>query len=526
MRIFRSYHGLPSGLVAVASAILGQLSSGQAQTAPPRDPVTFARPEPGALSRPVSDKLAEVLSLKDFTKGDGVTIDTAGFVNALNAARGTPNLTQASGVSIYVPPLMNGKCYQIDRTIVIEAWNGFDMYGAGWASCLQAVGSSMRSLILMKGSYSGHIRNLHLVAVPQHPIDTFIEMTQGNPAGPGHTSQANLLEDVWLDASRGGVTDSVVVDGEDANNDFHTFVRVLVQGFTDAAFKLVGSQSYSHRFQDCRISGYYTANGTSHWGKYGVKAISSSADSGKGSGGAASFSWSGGSVGTSEYDFYINGYSDFPYDISGFDDESAGGELLYAVGTPSFVVLRNGRFARTNADSQTDFIHADGISLAVSDLTANSFRAGGDPADMTIYYKTSGNPNGQPELTIADSQVVTTRKTPSTFFTSGQNPITFLTYSNFSILSPHATSNTFFGGVRSYSPEIQTEKLNANSVAIAPRRVSELGAASPGAIAYVTDSSTNVIGSRVAGAGKYAVMVASPDGQNWYVVAAPPADTK
>ena len=111
---------------------------------------TYIPPEPGAVARPVADKLAETVSARDFgAHGDGVTDDTGALNTAIEAAR-------TANHSLFIP----AGNYLI-RGLTITG--GIDIYGEGAPlnSVLTYTGSGTALRLENAG---GRLRNLNIAS--------------------------------------------------------------------------------------------------------------------------------------------------------------------------------------------------------------------------------------------------------------------------------------------------------------------------------------------------------------------------
>jgi hypothetical protein len=255
------------------------------------------------------------------------TITTAAF-NAASAALGTGN-----GARMICPPGI----YNLNSTFLILNTYGAEFDGAGYACSITWSGNSAGPVVYSRGNISSHFRNFSVQISSSNPVAKVFEISDSTA-----TSSADLIENVQINcgsgSSGGYCTDGFLVDGPDANNDFHYWRNVRVLSYTRSAFHLLGGQSYSHYFEMCQALGIYEGA----TGLYGVYS--------PGTGGySASFTWKGGGMSSSVWDFYVGGDTIFPINIYDIDNESSGG-LVYAHGG-NFVSFYGGRWYGTHTGS-------------------------------------------------------------------------------------------------------------------------------------------------------------------------------
>jgi hypothetical protein len=111
---------------------------------------TYITPEPGAVARPVADKLADIVSAKDFgARGDGVTDDTEALRTAIVAA-------QSNSRSLFIP----AGNYLI-RGLTLSG--GIDIYGDG-APLNSILTYSGTGAALHLENAGGRLRNLSIAS--------------------------------------------------------------------------------------------------------------------------------------------------------------------------------------------------------------------------------------------------------------------------------------------------------------------------------------------------------------------------
>ncbi len=134
-----------------------------------------------------------------------------------------------------------------------------------------------------------------------------VQIVRDNAVGSTIVPVHNHLHHIWMDGGNCLVF-GFLVDGVDANNDFHLFEHCEVANYADSAWRLPTSQSYNNKMVNCRAIG----NGATS--KCAVK-----------TGGhlAGTFYWSGGATfGNTECDFYM-GRSYQPYIIEFCNSENS-----------------------------------------------------------------------------------------------------------------------------------------------------------------------------------------------------------
>ncbi|HXJ39243.1 MAG TPA: hypothetical protein VNH18_08180, partial [Bryobacteraceae bacterium] len=384
--------------------------------------------------------MTETISAKDYVAGNGVSLDTIGLQKAISALRGgSPSAVATIAPALFIPALGQGGCYRTDQTIVIEAFTGPDIYGSGWGSCIEWVGGPTGPIIHLKGNYHLTLRNLRIQNAVGHPVDTAVEITHGENTGAAATSQHDLIENIWIRSPDGTIEKPILVDATnsgfriDGNNDYHQFRDVLITGYPDTAVTLVGSQSYSHQFFNCLFLGYYSHNGVQHRAHVAVKALSISAYAGGASGGAPSFSWhGGGTAGHDQYSFYIDGYSDAPNVIEGFDSEEDGANLLYSVNNYGSNVLENFRWTTNDRRASTDFIHQNGGKLTIRNARPGARTTGGIEVPITLWYEPANSTISLPAVRLSGLDLPATYTDLSQVMTGAYNPSTYLDYEDFS----------------------------------------------------------------------------------------------
>ncbi len=189
---------------------------------------SFVQSGMGAVSRSVTDKVRECVSVRDFgATGDGVTDDTLAIQRAL----------AASG-SVYVPP----GTYRVTSTIVLGV--NQSLRGAGQASIMAASASSFH-VIEMRASYAT-LCNLKITGG-----DCGLKLY-------GHSGPCvqNAISDLVISGAKTGV----LLDGYNNSSNpcyWNNFERVLVLSPSVQGIRLLksgaGDTPNANRFNQCRV---------------------------------------------------------------------------------------------------------------------------------------------------------------------------------------------------------------------------------------------------------------------------------
>jgi hypothetical protein len=327
-----------------------------------------------------ADVSAEIAAIENKLHNEFVSVvdrgaDPTGVKDSSAAFQSAVSTLKDSGLrggKLIIPP---GN-YSIASTIVIRDFYGLEVAGSGWQSMLTWTGDTTGPVLRFEGNFSSHIHDFAVNVTAMHPVATGIEITDSTTKGP--TSTGVNMSDLWIRGNNGYLKDGIVVDGQDANNDYHHFTNVRVSNYTDAGWWLKGGQSYSHRFDQCAANGYST-------GSYGVRATTSAG----GRGFVASFHWHGGGVTSHLWDFYIDGSSAYPYVIDGVDDESDGGLVYSSGGTSNQIIVANARWNRKGDSTNPEFAHVVGGNLTIVDSTIVS-NGTKTREQLTIYHTGAG----------------------------------------------------------------------------------------------------------------------------------------
>lgn len=257
----------------------------------------------GAINRPINEKLAESISVKDFgAVGDGITDDSAAFIAAMNAVVSDGfNKVKA----LYVP---SGN-YLITQTNVLGQWNsintsvykgiiGFSLIGEGSGNTTITLQNTGASDLYLWNNYSGTpgVSANNSLQFPTFKGITFTSSasSSGNcygfysyGTGNGYPSQgfqfyncdfnnfkiafwagglANSSENSWFGGKAYGCGTFFYCDSQQSVN--HNFYGVSCESYSDYAFKFqYGGQiavvggSYISSSTNSRLLSITTVNG-------------------------------------------------------------------------------------------------------------------------------------------------------------------------------------------------------------------------------------------------------------------------
>jgi hypothetical protein len=190
-------------------------------------PPDFTATGTGAVTRGVTDKLADAVSIKDFgAVGDGLNNDTTAIQNAL-----------AAHDSVYIPP---GE-YLINATITLTARKS--LIGAGQASVIKCNGNSFNAIEVTEDHCA-----LHNFRIEGGDIGIKLY-------GVTRPCVQTSVADITIVAPNTGVQ----LDGYNSTNTpcyWNNFDRVLVEQFTTHGFHLTrsgaGDTPNANKFHACR----------------------------------------------------------------------------------------------------------------------------------------------------------------------------------------------------------------------------------------------------------------------------------
>lgn len=250
-------HLAPKWSLALLLPILAQViaSSASAQLFDPHETRTPIVPRP----IPVATTFLNVVDYGAI--GDGSKDDTQAFQEAIAAATrpGQPPV----GDTILVP----AGDYLISDTLVIEEVRGLRLMGAGpgatrllWAPSSTAgsvlEGGSGKAMILLSDAERSELCDFSIQVLGRLPLPVAIQMESRGPGGT--RSRHNHVRNVWIDGGAGGVERGIrmaVGPAGDRRNDHHSFDRVTVTNYLDAAYSIEHRSSRGHLFQSCRFEG-------------------------------------------------------------------------------------------------------------------------------------------------------------------------------------------------------------------------------------------------------------------------------
>jgi hypothetical protein len=212
----------------------------------------------GAIESP-----SGTFNVKDYGAiGNGVADDTAAIQAAIDALPRVVDYPAPyhSGGVVYFPP---GK-YIVTDTIIINAWRAVRLVGAGKgaSTIIASAGSSWETkpLIVMQHSMFCSIESMSLTTDGAGISPSEAVFMSSNAASAGHIgplpniNTRNLLRDVVIAPQSGTGTFNygVRIGGDvDANNDFHMFDNVEIQGCTTACVKGDNTQAVDQSFVNC-----------------------------------------------------------------------------------------------------------------------------------------------------------------------------------------------------------------------------------------------------------------------------------
>ena len=141
----------------------------------------------GAVNRPINDKLAETVSVKDFgATGDGVTDDTTAIQNAINAA-----------IALGQNVLLNAGVYKTTSTLTLTNTSCGII---GQVNAQYTNGSRINytgaTKAILCSNWTGQIKNLSI----------YVSNTTANGIEIGTTSRYCSIENVYLDSTAVGST--------------------------------------------------------------------------------------------------------------------------------------------------------------------------------------------------------------------------------------------------------------------------------------------------------------------------------
>ncbi len=437
----------------------------------------------------------------------GKTDSAPAFNRAIRALKNAAS--DKNGTALGSRLLIPSGNFLIGSTILVEGFWGLEFTGVGYQSNLMWNGDKASPMIRFEGVMRAHVHDFLIRVSTSHPALAAVEIMDG--AKGDATSHQMSMNDVWIHGDIGSIQDGILIDGQDANNDFHRFENVLVNGFSHAGADIKGSQAYSEYFENCELNPY-------GGGQYGVIAGGSG---GPGSGSGGSFVFDGGGVGSNIADFYLDGTTDYPITIRNIDDESNGMFLLGTNAAYRAVVVDGIRWVKhqQSKDTQTDFIRFQGGSLSISDSSFASY-APATAHKMTLNFSSpAGNMMGV--LQISNTVIHTTNETLETLLTgekpNARSPLLWNT--QYETEYPRVRKG-FYSNVLANIPSASIGVATIGTMKMVYQKFSSLPQCNPmndGLVGAVSDSRADTWGAPVTGGGAIHV-VALCDGANWTVM--------
>jgi hypothetical protein len=383
--------------------------------------LTFVNVFSGGLARPADQKAGDWISLKDFCVADGVTDCSPGAVRWIQAAKDRTRSPLSNGTSYGARLTCPAGKYVFKSTVVFEGFVGLNVDCDGAGTQFIWEGNATGPVFNLYGVQDSVFAHFSIGIGGGHPLNASgpygaIQLENGAPGDA--TSTGNTLRNIVIEGN-GRLSNGIVINndtgfgGTDGNNDFHLFDHVRVNSFLNAGALLLGSQDFSERFESCFFNSYSTTAGT-----YGVEVLYHWGDTANQRG---NFLWTGGSIATSSggWDFYMDGYSSFPDQINGTNDESYGGFLKVRNDVVGHVLVNGVRWFRQAKSGApgTNIFDVDGTSLEVT----NSDFGNEQPSHLaTLRY--SGKSGVGAHLTIRNVWFETEAFATSAFFTGDAFP--------------------------------------------------------------------------------------------------------
>lgn len=350
----------------------------------------------------VGSKLKQTVSVTDppyNADPTGSRDSTSAFNSAFSDAL---NSTNAGTVIV---PVGN---YKIESTLAVTNAIFPRIVCAGGGSILTWAGNTTGPIIQFKGDLQPGMSSCHFFINGTHPLSAGAAVQFLDNTSPSSTSSSAVIEGNFIESSATYLQDGFVVNGTDANNDFHIFRNNRIAGYSRACFNLQGSQSYSHQLQDNQCLGLF--GGAT--GQYAVYAPASG-------GLQASYVWTGGGCSDSVWDFYNGGNTVYPNRISGVNCESSGGLLHSGIGNRTTV-----EHIRWNGTStgNTLFLEATGqdVNISNSYIAPNGIYNSGYAMTATFASQANGGISGG-QLTFDGTTLVTANCAPNLLFPSGSH---------------------------------------------------------------------------------------------------------
>lgn len=276
------------------------------------------------------------IGVKHYTTVNGVFVNTPGTQQAIDEMIATG----AHDTFLYFPV----GDWIMDGTLVVQGADGFVITGEGHGTAINwfGAGSPNGPMWYFAGSRFTVMQMMKLaVGDGSQSIEAMIVQEQDGLPGSGPSSQ-NTFRHMRLEGL-GAMERGIYMkgDGTDANNDFATFERLFIGGYTDEAVLLQGANCLNNYFHNCQLAGQRTGN-------YGIKSI-------VGAGGQSAHYcvYGGSSLGHLASDYYLQNRCAQPVVIDNVWSE--GSERFFGMatgnGSACSIAIRN---VTWNSDTTTD----------------------------------------------------------------------------------------------------------------------------------------------------------------------------
>ncbi len=365
---------------------------------------TTKRPESGAVLRTVQGKSQEILSVLDFgADPTGASDSGPKILKAMQAA--FPGVGIGAG-GVYVPP----ETYLIEDTIDWPSSQGGRLYGNGLGSIFKWVGNTGTPMLNIIDSPLSEISNVQFLYTSAHPGQSAIKIGHGTT---GDISAAVDINHVWINGNL-YLSNCVVYDGVDANNDFMSIEYSSLTGVTDYAVIINGQNAVGNLFSQVRIAQAYG----------GVKSTNNGA-------GMGSFSWYGGTTNTSHASFEFVGYTTYGITLQDGNSEDTGKFIIGTAGVGvGNIIVNNWNWARANINPASP-IFIDISGAPVLTLRGGFYKFNDSIGSLAqIKYQHFGAVTSSPTVNLIDTSFETETTTEAGLFASGSTAPT-LNYANF-----------------------------------------------------------------------------------------------
>lgn len=328
-------------------------------------------PTYGWATRTVQAKESDIVSLLDFKCADGVAVtgdgshdDTTGIQSALTWA-------VLTGTEIDIPALN----FKVTATLTLTNTVGIKFIGRGSGSKFTWAGNNSTPMFLLTDVGLANVMSYFtILASATTPLLTGIEVTNGS--GSTVTPRKRVFRNLFIEGTNTGITDGIrwtIGAGGDNNNDTDLIESCYVANYTNAAFKIDGTQAKDHRFVECQAPG----------GSGSQYAVYSN----------AGFSWTGGFVGNSAVaDFYINNPTvGDTFLMEGTDTELSNRFLQTAgpTGAAWPVTIRNNRITTQSLNVDLKVIDFNAAGPLI--VEGNAFGGGANPVPEINFNPSVGS---------------------------------------------------------------------------------------------------------------------------------------